>query len=283
MADEQGITADASAMAEPEIEANEISEDESERAHDESAAAEGDVGEAGCPVEMGYPAQRCGRKLHVVLGGVDEVCVCLMHSKDPHKQSGPLFDAFWLEFERILAEAGEGKAHFERFVFPKLVLSKREFHAICQFGFATFTRTVDFNRATFTQEAQFSYASFTQNATFRKVTFTQNAYFRKAAFAQNATFRKATFTQRAYFREVIFSQDANFYSATFTQGADFKEATFSQKADFRLATFSQAASFVDTEFQRTAYWMRSRFLDQVAFRRTKFLPRVKGEIGRAHV
>jgi hypothetical protein len=197
MADEQGITADASAMAEPEIEANEISEDEFERAHDESATAEGDVGEAGCPVEMGYPAQRCGRKLHVVLDGVDEMPVCLMHSKDPHKQSGPLFDAFWLEFERILAEAGEGKAHFEHFVFPKLVLSKREFHAICQFGFATFTRTVDFNRATFMQEAQFTYA-----------TFTQNAYFRKAAFTQNATFRKATFTQRAYFREVIFSQDS---------------------------------------------------------------------------
>ena len=118
MADEQETTFDASAVGEPEVEADESSEDEPEKEPDGSTAA-ADGGEAGCPIERGFPAQRCGRKLHVALDGVDEKPVCLMHSKDPIKQSGPLFDAFWFEFERILEAAGDGAAHFERFVFPE--------------------------------------------------------------------------------------------------------------------------------------------------------------------
>ena len=53
LAAEGGIASDESAVAEPEIEANEGPAEEHEKEPDESAAAEGDSGEAGCPIEMG--------------------------------------------------------------------------------------------------------------------------------------------------------------------------------------------------------------------------------------
>jgi hypothetical protein len=94
---------DEGAAVEPEIEADESSEAEPEKAPDESAAVEGDEVEVGCPISMYYHGfgPRCGRKLHVAPEGVDEKHVCLMHSNDPVKQSGPLFEEFRLEFERV--------------------------------------------------------------------------------------------------------------------------------------------------------------------------------------
>lgn len=100
MANEQDIASDESAVLELETELDEGSGQELEKKSDESAAAKGDGDEAGCPIWMGlndaFP--RCGRELHTVPDGVDEKRVCLMHSKDPNKQLGPLSDAFWLEF-----------------------------------------------------------------------------------------------------------------------------------------------------------------------------------------
>jgi uncharacterized protein YjbI with pentapeptide repeats len=240
------IAPDESAAAEPEIEADESSETEPEKAPDESAAVEGDGVEVGCPISMYYHGfgPRCGRKLHVAPEGVDEKPVCLMHSTDPGKQSGLLFDTFWREFERVLEAAGDGEAHFDRFVFPKLDFSKRTFQAICLFDCATFT----------------------QNANFFKTTFTQNADFTGAAFTQYAYFWNATFTQAA-----------NFLRATFALDADFSNATFTQDANFFAATFTQAASFVDTTFHGTADWRICKFLNQAEFRQTKFEPLVEGQ------
>ena len=86
-----------------------------------------------------------------------------MHSNDPgkHKQSGQQsFEEFWLEFERVLKAAGEGAAHFERFVFPQLDFSKREFQAICRFDGAIFTRNANFFKATFRKDTDFTGANF---------------------------------------------------------------------------------------------------------------------------
>ena len=243
MADEQEITFDESAVAEPEIEADECSEQEPVKEPDESAAAEGDRVEAGCPI-VGAGAPRCGRRLHNAPDGVDEFPICLMHSKDRNKQSGPHFGEFWREFERILTDAAEGKAHFEYFVFPRFYFGTRIFKAICHFHFATFT---------------------------------QYSIFSEARFMQDADFSRATFMQGAIFSEARFMQGADFGNATFTQGADFGNATFTQGADFSEATFAQMARFSKTKFYGTAGWCVSNFLDRAEFRQTKFEPSIEGK------
>ena len=112
LTEQEQIAPDESAAAEPEIEAVESPEAETEKELDERAAAKGGKVEVGCLIEWGYRGPKCGRELHAAPDGVDEQPVCLMHSNDPgkHKQSGQLFEKFWLEFERILKAAGEGAA-----------------------------------------------------------------------------------------------------------------------------------------------------------------------------
>ncbi|MGD0548832.1 MAG: pentapeptide repeat-containing protein [Terracidiphilus sp.] len=240
--------------------------DEQEITSDENARAKRESVEVGCPITMGEGGKRCGRPLHDAPDGVDEKPVCLMHSKDSQKQSGPFFDAFLREFERILKEAGEEEAHFEQFVFPFLNLGGRTFHAICRFESAVFAHGARFLIATFVQKAVFWRATFSKNTEFRGVTFKQNAYFNEATFTQNADFGR-----------VAFMQDGDFSEATFEQIADFKEATFMHNADFGGVTFKQMLCFTGTTFNGTANWRRSRFLDQAEFRHTKFDPQVEGE------
>jgi hypothetical protein len=297
MADKQGIAPtearqaepevppDESAGTEPEAEPVESSKLESGAEPEERAAARSKT-EAGCPIAVKFLGPRCCRRLHAAPAGVDEQPVCLMHSKDPSKQSGPLFDAFWLEFERILEKAGEGEAHFEKFVFPQLDFTRRTFKAICRFDGATFTQDSDFRGATFTQIAPFRGATFAQAADFFAVTFTEDADFIGATFKQNPHFR-ATFTQKAFFSRATFTKNANFFFATFTQDAYFAEATFTldanffgatfkQNATFTAATFTQRPDFERAEFHGTADWRHSRFLDRAEFRHTKFKPKEEG-------
>jgi hypothetical protein len=199
-----------------------------------------------------------------------------MHSKDPNKQSGPLFDAFRLEFERILDEAGEGEAHFEHFVFPQLDLIGRKLLAICRFDSATFTQEANFLRATFTQKADFSGVIFNRNVDFNKATFLQNADFGGATFTQDANFSSATFIQKTDFTDAIFTQNAIFIAATFTQDANFSNATFansavfcnasfSQSADFSSATFTQDANFSSVIFTQNANFFKATFTRNADF------------------
>ncbi|MGA2834171.1 MAG: pentapeptide repeat-containing protein [Terracidiphilus sp.] len=304
-----GIASEESVGAELEIEANEGPMEEPVRAPNESAVAEVGGGDAGCPIEMGVGGPKCGRHLHEALYGSDEKPVCLMHSKDPNKQSGPLFDAFWLEFEKILEDAGNCEANFSRFVFPQHNFSGREFQAICRFEEAIFAHGASFFGATFKQKAVFWKATFSKNAEFRGVSFMQNAYFNEATFMQHANFGGAAFTQDGDFSKVTFTQDADFSQATFTHGANFMISTFTMDADFRVATFLQNVSFMgvtfmrnanfyrtkfklganffnatftqyaqfeDASFGETAKWTRSRFLDRVNFRRTNLESQITG-------
>jgi uncharacterized protein YjbI with pentapeptide repeats len=255
MAVEQEITSDVSAVAEPEIESDESPEQEPEKEPEENTEWEGEFGETGCPIWMDYYGNLgCGRKLHVAPDGVDEKLVCLMHSKDPNKQSGPLFDAFWMEFERILGVAEENEAHFEGFVFPEFDFSGRTFQAICLLSDATFTTDADFYEAIFEKNVDFS----------------------DATFENNAEFGSATFTQEAGFHNATFGQEAHFGIATFMQDANFSHAIFTKDADFSFATFTQAAHFVGTEFHGTADCHCSRFLDRAEFLYTEFDPRIEG-------
>ena len=255
-----------------------IMADEQEITSDASAVAEGDRVEASCPIWMGYgeDSWRCGRNLHITPEGVDEEPVCLMHSKDPHKQSEPLMDAFYAECNRILEAAAEGEAHFERFVFPGIDLSKGTLEAICRFNEATFTQDADFSGATFTRDADFlgvtfirnanfGGATFTRNANFGGVTFKQDAEFSGVTFAEHAQFRGATFTLHAGFNGATFTQVATFADVTFMQKADFSKASFMQKAWFWLATFMEHAIFVGATFRKDAVFVGAIFMDDANF------------------
>ena len=299
LAAEGGFASDESAVVEPEIDWIESSEEIPEIEPDDDVEWEGEYCEAGCPIEMGrWSGWKCGRMLHAAPAGADEQPVCLMHSKDPNKQSGPLFDAFWLEFERILEGAGDNEARFEGFIFSRTNLIGREFKAICRFDDATFTQKASFFGATFKQKAVFWGATFTQNANFSNATFMQDAIFDGATFMQDAGFLLAAFRQDAYFGHATFTQDASFLNANFTQRVGFTDATFTRKADFTLATFTQdayfrsatfkqgsnfspatftqKADFEQTKFYGTANWASNKFHDQAEFRHTVFEPRNPG-------
>jgi hypothetical protein len=246
-------------------------------------------GEVGCPIEMVSDVDLipiiCGRKLHAALDGADKQAVCLMHSKDPNKQSGPLYDAFWQEFERTLNSAGEGEAHFEYFIFPQIDLRYRKYQAICKFDGATFTQDSDFSLATFikyvsfreaffTQGANFGKTIFTQDANFDSVTFAQEAHFWNSTFTQDANFRFATFTQDAEFAVAIFMGHAHFDSAAFMQDANFGGSTLTLEADFNHAYFTQSANFADVTFTQNADFSFATFIQDANFERATFTLKV---------
>jgi hypothetical protein len=116
-----------------------------------------------------------------------------MHSKDPNKQSGEFFDAFWLEFERILEEAGDCEAHFEGFIFPRASFNGWIFKAACSFGQAIFTQDVYFSRAIFKQIPFINEVTFMKSAYFSGATFTMNAIFYRATFVHDVDFWGAIF------------------------------------------------------------------------------------------
>jgi uncharacterized protein YjbI with pentapeptide repeats len=231
-----------------------------------------------------YVVPGCGRPIHHAPAGVDEEPVCLMHSKDPAKSD----KEFQKEFERILAEAGDGVADFRGFVFPRAAYSKRTFAARCIFLGAAFTQDAMFYKAAFAQAAEFDWAAFTQGANFVgatftraagfiEATFTEGADFSGATFTRDAHFNQSTFTQDAVFREATFSKDARFIAAAFTQAADFSGATFAAAADFSHAVFSGAARFAPSagsggeeakpcEFKNRVLFQDARFQDYADFR-----------------
>jgi uncharacterized protein YjbI with pentapeptide repeats len=272
LAAEGEIASDESAVAELEIKTNENPTEEPENEPAESTVAKGDSGEAGCPIKMGRQndSPRCGRRIHDAPDGVDERPVCLMHSNDPGKQSGPLCDAFWLEFERILDEAKEGEAHFERFIFPEIDFRDREFHAICRFDFATFTQDAHFNFAIFKQDASFIKSTFAQEANFLDAIFTQGTRFSLAIFTQEAIFQRATFIGDSSFIRTTFLQKAHFSYATFKQYADFGNATFTKKAYFQSASFTWNADFYDARFEQDTSFSAATFTQDADFWRATF-------------
>ena len=234
-----------------------------------------------CPIKTVVEEATCGRPLHLAPVGVDREPVCLMHSNDPAKHSGTLNEAFFREFQSILKDAGEGEAHFDRFVFPELNLSRRTLLPFCNFSEATFAAEANFNKATFTALAVFYRATFTLKADFTDATFEYHARFGEAAFRQNANFNGVTYTRIAEYRGATFAADAHFTKAIFMKYASFKEATFGQKANFSnakfagdalfdYATFKQDADFHFVTFNRDAIFVGTTFTGTVEYDHTKF-------------
>jgi len=196
-----------------------------------------------CSVEM-WDGEACGRAIHPAPPGVDPQPVCLMHSRDPNKDSAQ----FQNEIDAILA--------------------RTDIHDLTGF---VFTQDADFSGAKFTQNAEFSGAKFTRNANFNSDTFTQNANFYLAEFTQGAYFFGAKFTQNAEFSGAKFTRNAGFSGAKFTRIANFSFATFTQNADFAGAKFTRAAYFTEAKFTEKTRFTAALFKEDCIFLETTFL------------
>lgn len=200
-----------------------------------------------CPVPM-HDGEPCRRPIHRGPTGIDKAPVCLMHSRDLHKDP----EEFTKEIQAIISSSSKYKHaandhDFTRFVFLE----------------------VDFRKASFFGNAYFLESTFTQRADFSEVKFFGHTGFWKATFAEDADFWGASFgsppqspeaaqnmpLKVADFQETTFGGDANFAGAIFGQRADFSQAVFgprlgqlagsdaSQKhaaiADFRAVRFDK--------------------------------------------
>jgi hypothetical protein len=273
MAEEQEITTGRSTETETRIDVGEDPEEEKPECElDENIAAIDKEGGDGCPIVMGeFGRMRCGRRVHAAPEGVDEKPVCLMHSKNPRKRSGQLFEMFWLEFERILESAGENEASFEHFVFPSVHFSGRKFQATCRFDLATFSQDVRFDFAVFTRDASFCNATFEQDAHFWDVTFTNGACFGFTTFAKRAFFCRSKFLRDAEFTNSTFSEVADFRTAIIKQAAQFDRATFTLDANFQNAIFELEARFSGTDFNQNADFKAVSFGGKAIFGNAHFL------------
>jgi uncharacterized protein YjbI with pentapeptide repeats len=246
-----------------------------------------------CRTLMGYGVV-CQRPVHDGPADMGGTPVCLMHSSDPEKFRGGLFEKFWEEFEGMLVRVGSGEALFDRFVFPRISLRNAEITAKCSFRYAVFAEVGDFREVKFTQHAQFSKARFKQFVCFSGASFAEGADFSLAEFSEDADFASVRSEQSTNFSGAKFEQSANFSRATFLSVSDslannflpaadfsgttfmktanFAETMFSQIVDFRDVTFSETAYFVGTRFSGTAIFRRSSFLEGAHFRQTGFTP-----------
>jgi len=207
----------------------------------------------------------CGRPIHAAPEH-DAGPVCLMHSKDPKKDS----EAFATECKRLLAEGEEMVANFDGFVFPSMDFSDIEFRTACSFREATFMQRADFSGAKFAQDADFWRVTFAQDADFERAAFMQEAKFFWATFTEKVDFSNATFTQAANFRLSGFAKSTSFNGATFMEDAGFGDVTFAHDADFTRAEFAKKAYFGGTTFKRKANFSSVKFAHNADFKRTIF-------------
>lgn len=155
-----------------------------------------------------------------------------MHSRDPSKPQ----DEFDREIKVILADSSA--YHRPKYCcdFTRFVFLRSNFHG------ATFTQSVDFRWAIFTQRANFSDATFKREATFNFANFTEHA-----------DFCYATFCDAAFFADVRFGPRTD----ALTTGA--KMPTI---ADFRAVRFlkQELVRFLRTN-RNAAEGMRARFVN----------------------
>ncbi len=224
----------------------------------------------------------CGRAVHRAKVKADATPVCLMHSRDSDKHSGPLYAEFLLEFNDILDAAGTGTADFTGFVFPHLFLRSREIEPECIFSSAvfeedvelaevTFKRNVDFFEAKFLGQFICRPAIFEGKADFLAATFERTSFSGSTVFKQDVEFGEAIFHQFANFKNTPFEGDADFRAVEFHAPANFEGATFARRALFANSVFDQTASFLAATFKGKADLSHATFSQGAVFPKTRFL------------
>ena len=147
-------------------------------------------------------SRRCGRPIYHCSEEIDQIPVCLMHSKDPLKDRR----LFLSELDNLLGQTtGAAVLYLSGFIFPDVDFQGRSFASPVCFCGAEFKGTTSFENARFMSWSDFS----------------------DARFDAVATFVRADFADDAVFRNVIFNAETKFGDAI-GRGAEFREgATFS--------------------------------------------------------
>jgi uncharacterized protein YjbI with pentapeptide repeats len=213
---------------------------------------------AACPIEMS-DGKACGLSSYAAGHGADPRPVCLMHSRDAHKDSGEFAREVRAIIDGSPAQHSNGALDFTGFVFPEASLAG-----------AVFAQHANFTRATFVGDAHFTGATFAQGAAFHHASFSGQADFNKVTFGAAALFAGATFKYGADFHHGVFSGESDFAAAHFTRAASFSAAQFLSSANFRAATFSAEAHFSGAEFHRDADFAWATFAASVDFVHTVF-------------
>lgn len=240
----------------------------------------------------------CGRPMYAAPNGVDEVPVCVMHSRDQGKKEGDLYQQFQREFVATLADAGDGIADFTKYVFPELRFPYPEVKAECYFADAVFWKQVNLFGVNFKRDVWFVAARFEQGWFSKRTVFEKLASFHQATFCEQTRFAKetvfrgeavfseagfqgvveldgtifegeadfggCTFGDHVRLKKVVFKHDAGFSKAVFKKKGLF-QATFEGPADFNGAEFEAEADFSYATFKKASqlqtFFTRSLFLD----------------------
>ena len=178
---------------------------------------------------------------------------CVLHY--PSNDKSVTFD------EALKEKLGNEDFNFSGVWFPDSINIFREyvFTKSVNFNHATFGARTNFNYAKFNVKANFNHATFTARASFNHIEFNQEANFHSAAFKAEAEFISTEFKAKADFQSAAFGTKAYFMKAKFGAEADFKNATFRPMADFSSAQFNAKANFSSTKFNANANFPSARF------------------------
>lgn len=161
-------------------------------------------------------------------------------------------DRFHELLEKLENDATVDCCFFDGFRFPGISFKHRTFSKSLIFTGATFSERVNFSAATFSKDVFFPSVTFPKEAEFFEAVFSEGAFFYATTFSDVATFVGATFSKEASFREATFREEAVFSNTAFSEPANFREATFVKDAFFYDATFSDGAIFNLADFKQRA-------------------------------
>jgi len=163
----------------------------------------------------------CHRQAHVAPQDVDKRLLCLIHSRDEHKD----VDQFSREFDSMLPRAG-GDVDCSDFVFPRDFPVPKEFNARPNFESAIFLGDVDFHKVTFQFGAIFNLVHFEGRVQFDRCIFAGVASFDYALFAGPTSFEKTVFNGAAQFNHAHLPGFVDFSNTQFLAAAEFRETLF---------------------------------------------------------
>src|ERR1044072_6787169 len=173
---------------------------------------------------------------------------CVLHY--PSNDKSVTFD------EALKEKLGNEDFNFSGVWFPDSINIFREY---------VFTKSVNFNHATFGARTNFNYAKFNVKANFNHATFRPMADFSSAQFNAKANFSSTKFNANANFPSARFGGMADFTSAAFDGAGNFYASIFSAEVDFRLATLNSEVEFKSVVFCAGANFSYATFKDYVRF------------------
>jgi len=244
----------------------------------------------GCAVQMSDKL-RCARPLHESAESHDPEPRCLMHSRDPRKDSE--------QFESVIRAIRTGicpyhrfsdRYDFSHFVFPEAVFSRGTSETrdgverVADYIEVAYSRHYwgqiyspakwHGEKAEGAEESvpgtEAGNDELAQEAPNSEPTMDNLDPNADAAFNRDVDFTGAVFLGPAWFVDLAFKGTACFVGATFRSRAYFRQARFLKLADFERVTFSDEVDFYNVSFYTAVRFFQAKFAQSVRFGETVF-------------